>query len=444
MASILGAILLFGIAVSTVVTVQAQYVPVWDHEREARLMDSLAGQMAAAQAELARQVANRSTAPTALPIPLAPSSGGPSLFQGSSAPGTLALQPAPGSFTLSAPQLTFAAQQGTDLFDLSESWTPVPSGTTLGNVASVDHLRLRLHNPSTLPNNGVLSLTVLDGSGAYAGKLTLTNLDEQSDFALVARVYSAASSTSPITEQLQSWKKTTPDPDFYLDALAPSLGFAAVLHGQPGTFSLRWANGLPGAEETMVYTTGGAAQIGSTGVAVPDYVRTTSSGVLVAGRSNQRFPTQAYSLEYGALLLSQPDGDAMVAPPAFGARLDGGQLQVSWSLPQVTGGPSLVGGARAAQLTVVPLGARLALHAAASRLGFTLATAHPAAWAAYFDGTLRDAGLDPAAGQYHVATTANSVTLDLYGPVAAPNDATNDIHLDYAEASLAVSLLPSG
>ena len=445
MASVLGAILLFGLVVSTLVTVQAQYVPVWDHQREARLMDAMAGQMAAVQGELARQVANRSTAPVGLPMPLAPAAG-LALFQGTSLPGTLSFQPSPGPaglLTLASTRLTLQPD-GPGLYALSEDWQAIASGATVANVAEVQHLRVRVHSLADAPDGSTLTLTVLDAAGAYAGKFVLTKIDQDSDYALRTQVFAPASATAAITDGLQSWKHTTPNPDYYADLLEGTLGFDAVLRANPGPFSLKWTSTIPNAEAALVYLSSTAGQVGNTGVVVPNYSHPTASGRLVAARANQRFPQQAYTLEYGALIVDQADGAAMVAPPAFSVRLSNGQALVSWTVPQLTGPAAQVGGARAAQVAVVPLGPRTTLHALAPRLTITVGTTHPAVWQAYWTTALRDAGLDPATGQFLVSTTATTATLDLFGPAASPSDLSNDLHLDYAEASLAVAIVPSG
>lgn len=446
LSSVLGAILLFGLVVSTLATLQVQYVPVWDEKREGRLMDQLSGELARLQADLGRQVANRTQTPLGSPLTLAPPEGF-ALFTSSNGPGTVAFKPSPAGvgFSFASPRLTLLGQDGANLYMLNEAWDPIAATEATANVASVEHLRIRITNPEALADGRAVTLTLLDDDGAYAGKLVVLNRDSGSEYSLVVRVYSAASATTPITQSTDGWKKTATDQaNYYVDALEPAFGFSAVLAAAGKPMTLSWATNMTTAAAALVHTDATTGQVGASGLAVPNFQHSADGGRLVVERQNQRFPAQRYLLEHGALLLAQPDGAAMVAPPAFAASSANGITTVSWAVPELIGAPTTVGGSRSAQVAVVPLGPRVDLAAFAARLTFTLATEHPAVWAAYFDETLRDAGLNPAAGHYAVATGAGTVTLQLFGLTADPASTADDLALRYQDATLSLALLPTG
>jgi hypothetical protein len=447
LSSVLGAILLFGLLVSTLVTVQVQYVPVWDHQREGRLMDEMAGQLSRLQADLVHQVEDRTGGPAMTPLPLAPPSGF-RFFTGSTDPGVLEFQPpaAGAGLTLSTVRLTLLDQSGADLYVLSEDWKPIVTGSFVPDIESIDHLRLRVSDAHLLADHASVTLTLKDDQGQYAGKLVLIKFRDQDEYQLRTTVYSAASQTVPITQVQDAWKKTTrTEPTFYLDVLDPQLGFTAVLAAASKPLNLTWASTMPTAVASLVHTSASTGSSGISGLVVPQYSHLTGSGRLAAARENQQFPAQRYVLEYGALIVEQGDGAAMVAPPAFSVRTLPGQVAVSWSVPELVGTPASAEGSRAAQVAAAPLGPRVAMRAFAPHLNFTLTTEHGDVWAAYWEQTLRDAGLGAPGGQYAITRTATSAKLQVFGPVSAPLDtATDDLFLQFHDATLALSLLPSG
>lgn len=446
LSSVLGAILLVGLLVSTLATVQVQYVPVWDEKREGRLMDQLSDELARLQADLGRQVANRTTAPLGAPLTLAPPDGF-ALFTSSTGPGTAAFAPAAAGAGMSfaSPRLTLLGQDGANLYMLNEAWDPIAAAESVPDVASVEHLRIRVADPEALADGRALTLTLLDDGGAYAGKLVVLNRDAGSEYSLVVRVYSAGSATVPITQSTDGWKKTATDQGhYYVDALEPALGFSAVLAAAGKPMTLSWTTDMATAAAALVHTDATTGHVGASGLQVPNFVHSADGGRLVVERENQRFPAQRYILEYGALLLEQPDGAAMAAPPAFAVASANGLTTVSWAVPELVGAPATVGGSRSARVAAVPLGPRVDLQAFAPQLTFTLATEHPAVWAAYFDEALRDAGLGAAAGHYAVTAGAGTVTLRLFGLTPDPASMADDLALRYQDATLSLALLPTG
>lgn len=444
LSSVLGAILLFGLLVSTLATVQVRYVPVWDAEREGRLMDGLSQQMAQLQADVARQVTNRTDTPVGLPLTLAPE-GGFTFFTGSSEPGTIAFHPAVAGagLRLGSTRLTIQNQDGLDLYVLSEDWRSVVHRTNITGVVNLDHLRIRIPDPTPLTNGQFVSLTLADDLGRYQGKLVVTKTLDQSEAGLLVQAFSAQNASAPITELMDGWKKTVDSGAFYMDVLDPSLGFAAIAAAAPKPLTLSWATTIAPSniQAALVYTSETAGRMGAAGLVVPNFNHLADGGRIEASRHNQQFPEQSYVLEYGALIVVQPDGAAMAVPPAFSVRSTPTQVAIGWAVPELTGPPSTIGGTRTAQVSAVPLGSRLDLHAFAPHLTLSLATEHPQVWADYWQGVLHEAGLR-APGHYRITEAVGIASLEVFGPSGLAG--VNDLYLDYKEATLALTLLPTG
>lgn len=448
LSSILGAILLFGLTVSTITTLQVQYVPVWDEKREGQLMDELSGGMQLLQADIAGQVARGIATPMARPLPLAPPSGF-SFFTGSTTPGTLEFTPAsPSGLTLDAPRVRLE-QVGADLDVLSETWQAVPEttppalGLVVPDVASVEHLRVRLSSPHTLGHGERITVRVLDDDGDYAGMFVIENRRPASDYAIVTQVFSASDAVTPLTQVTGSWKKTTDQDAFYSDALDPQFGFAAVLAAASKPLTLEFTTTMATAAVALAIADAATGIGPASGVEVTPFTHQTAGGRLVAARENQQFPEQRYVLEYGALILEQSDGIVMVAEPDFSVAVAGGRTALAFAVPEFVGVPDAVAGSSSARVASAPVGPRADLQAFSREMSFTLLTEYAAVWQAYFDETLQAAGLTPGT-HYTLGPNPTNTGMALQ-VVGLTNDlTTDDVALTFSDATLAISLLASG
>jgi hypothetical protein len=444
--TVLGAILLFGLLVSTLVTIQVQYVPVWDHQRESRLMDEVSGQLAMAQSALGHEVSNRSRAPVALPVALSPP-GGFSFFTGSTQPGVASFKPSGTGLALRAPNgIRIESEDGVDLSVLDEQWKTAPMAPateTVDDIASLQHFRVRVLDP-TLPNKGVWSFTAtLEHEGVYAGKLVLSETVTSSEYSFRTQVFGSKSQTDAITDVTDAWKKTTSQKNpYYIDALERTLGFAAVLSAAEKPATLTWSNAIPGLQTALVKTSYDTGAASGSGNVVANYLHEADGGRIEVARENQRFPSQAYTLEYGALILDQPEGSAMVAPPALSVRQAAGVVKLAWTVPELTGSASSVAGARGVQLAAQPVGGRMELHGVAPRIEVTLDTTHATVWNSYWKAVFDQAGLKSPANYEISPPTPTQAKLIVYG--MSTSATAEDVHVDYEEATLAVSLLPTG
>lgn len=448
--SVIGAVLVVGLLVVTLIKVQVDYVPTWDARREAAMMTQLQGQFAQIQSDLARHAGNRSTAAITDPVTLT-SGASFSVFQSSSAPGTLRFTPAaPGTgLTLSSTQLTIETTGGTDLFGLSETWNSVGAGgNTVTNVTRIDHLRMRIIDPAN--NQGQLTLTLTDVNGNCAGVLTLVDtVQGGSDNNVESSVFAARSPPGPTCAStalsIEDWneKKQLSPPYFYWDAFDANSQFPAVIAAAHYPLTVAFTRVTLQGDWTMAYdvvTPGGGGHVGGSGQVVPNYSSVALGGRLSASKSNLRYPSQTYTIEYGAVVLDQPEGSVFAVPPLLSVSSTPTGTLVTATVISLTGSQAVLSGLDQASVALASTDPGLDMQAFGPQITFSLLTTHPTLWGTFWDTTLKAAGLSSASGQYTVATTANSATLTVWGPVTPPGDTTNDVFLTYGQADVSIQL----
>jgi hypothetical protein len=467
--SVLGAILMFGLLVLTLVLVQTRFVPVWEKQREEDGMMLLAGQAAAIKSDLDRLASNQTSVPLSDPVTLLPQQGF-TFFTTKTLPGTATFAPAAAGtgFSLVSNPLTILQQGGTPLYALNEDWTTFLVGQSKTNVQDIVHLRLRINDPTDADGSLTLTMTNAAGSICY-GRLeilvqTLIGSDRNVQISVFGATAppSASCNATPITIHNEDAKKQTAPAFTYVDAFDPELQFGPVMAAAtyPLTVSLAGSGTLPNtpvpSSATIVYDDASGTRVGASGIPT-NYNTVFPSGTLSVGRTNNQFPAQTYTVEYGAVILDQPDGSAMAVPPAFHIASSQRQTGLDWSFAALSGSSNSVTGGRSATTVFTPTGARTALEAVAPQIAFTLSTTHGALWKSYWDQTLQLAGLTPGSytpvapclvltpgPQYRVDVTATSATLTVFGPCPAAGDTTNDLSLTFQQAAVNVVLRPSG
>jgi hypothetical protein len=452
--TVLGAILVFGLLVVTLVSIQVNFVPVWDREREASHMQALAGQLASLKADLDRLADNRSTSPVAQPLLLARPSGF-SFLSGSALPAEASLAPAAAGsgFTATSPQLRILSRNGQQLFAGGESWQAV-AGNTVSDVAAVHNLRVRIAEPASHGTNDSVAVAITDAAGRAAGRVDIVHIDHELTYTLELRTYAASSATTAVTIVQEEHSKGSPPAYLYLDLLRRDLQFAQVLAAAAPPFRLDITRNGMDADHTIAYTAqvadGGTVLVGQAGLVVPDYAATLPGGSLIVAAPNQRYPAQTYVLEHGGLLLVQPDGAAMAVGPALTATVGAGQVSLSWTVPALSVPATTVAGTGAASVQLQPAGARTELTAAAASVTFTLATRHGAVWADHLAAVMEAAGLtvgpcasgNPAGLNACVAADAAQATLTVYGLQASASSTLDDITLTLKGATIQAAIRP--
>lgn len=447
--NVLGAILVFGLLVLALVMVQVRFVPVWDEDREARHVEAVIDQMSLFKADAERLATNATGGTVSTPLTVSPS-GGFTFFQGSGRlGGEAAFTPSPSGagITLSAPLLRITERGGSPLHALGETWITIPASGSLTDVAAVAHLRVRVPDPNSETNGDTATLALLDAGGAYAGKAVLTFLRDASERSIQTEIFSAASATSPITVQRESYFHQV-DPDYvYVNLLDDELLFDQVLAAAEGPFTLQLTRSGLNADYTAAYTAGSGGTGGSPGgLVVPNYASTMPSGALSFDARNQRLPQQTFILEHGAILVVQPDGAAMLVPPTLSVTGTASQVVLDWVVPGLQGPSASLSGLRAATLTASAPGARTDIEGIAARLEIQIPTQQPAVWATHLDERLRQGGLSPdgPTPQFTLVQSTGALTMILFGPASAPTDVAEDVVLRYRQATLDLSILPAG
>lgn len=449
--NVLGAILVFGLLVMTLVTIQVRFVPVWDEEREAKHVDTVIQQLSLFKADAERLATNATGGSVTDPVTVSPE-GGFRFFHPASLGGELTFEPSASDLgiVLESPQLRITQRDGVALYALSENWVAITSTGAEEDITDVNHLRVRLVEPNDEDGGDFASLTVTDASGDYAGKAVITILTDPSERSVQTEIFSASSSTVPITVQRESYFQQV-DPEFvYVNLLDDELLFGQVLAAADEPFDLALESDAPtdlDADYTVAYIDSEGGSGGSEGgVVVPDYNNTLASGVLSFATRNQRLPEQTFVMEHGAILAVQSDGAVVMVPPAFDVAASSDQVILDWVVPGLAGSDTGMSGIRSASLLASSAGAKTSIEALGALVNVTLPTSYPDAWADFFDERMSSAGLSDSGAQpqYTVSVAADSVTLRVFGTVTDPDDDTEDVFLRYQQATISIELRPTG
>ncbi|HET6399046.1 MAG TPA: hypothetical protein VFH47_05780 [Candidatus Thermoplasmatota archaeon] len=446
--SVLGAILVFGLFVVTLTTVQVNFVPVWTEEREARHLQVVHEQFSLIKSDLDRMAGNRTQGSITDPVQLSTPSGF-SFFGGRGLPGSLEFMPSGtggAGLRLASPMLRVFQSEGSAVYSQGEQWVALSSGAALTSVTGVLHLRMNITTPPVpVPQatDGHSEFRVTDNSGAPAGRFHVRQFATQNDYILDVSVYGRQSDTVPIATDRQLWSRQNPPTNVYINLLRADYFFGDVLRSAPAPFTVTVTTSGMDADYTAVYRIqapgGGSGIAGGGGLAIPDYVREVPSGRLTFTKPNQHYPEQAYVLEHGAVLLRQEGAAVVVLPPAFTFAVAGGQLSANLELAAMSGDAAAVGGTDSAGVRLLPGAVLVDQQASAAEFEVTLPTAYPSAWAEHFALTMARAGVPPE--QYGITTTPTTATLRLLGPQAG---ATQDVVLGLRVTSVHTSLRATG
>lgn len=443
--NVLGAILVFGLLIVTLVTIQVRFVPVWEQDKEAAHMQEVLDQMRQLQADLDRQAGNDTSGPLTDPLTLR-KEGGFRFFQGASqANAQLTFQPAPAGTGISV--FTCAAagpgcavhvvrRGGQTLFGLTDVWTDFTS-SQISNVQQVQNLRVRVDlTPTAAYTNGQSATLRIFGAASAVnpiGQVVFTYQEFPSENALKIAILDA--NGNEVSSDLEAFFQQTVIDWQYFDLLAPALLLPQILASAqpPYRFDLV-PNGLQ-AQYQVAYIDSNQAPIGGAGgVPLTFYSTTVASGHLALTASNPYFVDQTYTLEHGGVVLAQGTGaglgSTLLSPPAFQVSASNTVLGLALTVPGLVGTGSNRGEA-SASVVATPLGGADEVWVTAPRLTIVFPTAYGSAWCAYFDGLLSGAGLSSLGGtpQYTVAATSAQCSLTIFGPTTGPTSSTEDLFL---------------
>lgn len=448
LSSVLGAILIVGLLVVTLVTVQVQFVPRWDEDRESRHMAQVSDQIGVFKSDIERLVTNATMGGVTDPLTLRSDAGFRFFSSGSMAHTQARFAPSPSGtgVVLSSPSLRIQVRDGEGLFGLDENWIAIPASGLVEDITDVNHLRVRIDQvPGDYVEGDNSTLAIYDADGDFAGRAVVTFRDFPSEQALEVTIYNANGQL--ISSSLEAFFQQTQVDFYYVDMLDPELLFRDVLAATETPYTLQLQSAGLDSSYTVVYQDSAGGSGGSNGgLVVPNYSETLPSGSLSIDTGYQQLPDQNLVLEHGALLVVQGDGAAMVIPPTLGVTVTPQQAILDLVVPGLHGSATSLAGARSASLAARHGGEGTQIEASAARLTLVLPTSYPAVWAAYLQDTFLLAGLlgDAPDPQFIVTPTGNAVQVDLFGPASGPSDTTEDIFIRYQQATIDLTLIPSG
>ena len=458
--AVLGAILLFGLLIVTLVRVRVTFVPIWDHDHEADFMDQAHGQMAQVKTDFDRQTANQTSASVADPFRLG-RGGGFTFFGTPDQPGTLTFTPGPSGsgFTLASNFFTVQSRDGEDLQGL-QGYAALTSGQSAGGLTDVEALKIRLDNPMAAAGSPSLRIDVTSGGTCAAQMIVAIGVPAAPPRNVEIQTYGAyagaCSATPPqaplhLRDTLIGCLSPCVSPSqFYFDALDPDLQFSAVLTNAATPFTVTFTlSGTTPLQASAIYVydqnvQGGTNRVGGGGIVTPGYSSTLAVGTLAFDKNNQRFADQSLVVEYGAVVLVQDGVAAMAVPPVFRINTTASQARLDITLPALTGTPNQIGGSQMAEVISTPNGQRGSVDGLAPQVTITLSSAHPTVWTSYWDDLFGTAGFVKGT-HFTTQVVSGTAVLTFLGPVLTPNDQTaNDIVVHLQTSPLAITLRATG
>ncbi len=438
-ATVVGGLLMATIVLVTLVTIQVEYVPVWEEEAEAARMRVVTDQFAALRAEVDRQLGNESQAPAANPISMA--AGRPaSVFSSPGLPSTLEFLAGDKPFKVNASVLLVQTRNGAIVQSAEESWNQVSSEPTVGNIGAIESLRAKI--PSASSGNGKsVTLELTDAQGIFAGKLEAIVERDPPD--TLFRIKVTGADHAILHDQGFAHHQGSGPDTWYVNSLDPDYRFDRLISSaaKPLTLTFTQSNS-PASQYAITYTTGGASQVvvGGAGSTINNYDVTHMGGTLRLQAPNRHYVQQGVVMENGAVIIEQDGSGVFQIAPHFSVGTAAGYLTLDVAIPNLVGAASAVTGDGTAKV-VTTTGSQGTLTGLAPSVTLTVSTLYPELWAAHWNDTLVAAGYTQAGSHFTINTTADAAILAVYGPTTAPASTTYDLALKIRQANINVTLL---
>jgi hypothetical protein len=435
-----GALLLVGIFVATMVTIRVAYVPVWEEDREASTSRMVERELGILKAELEHLTMAGDGLPSVHQVTLSRPSE--SAFRLPMIPSTIEYIDGNRVFRVSAPEFTVHHDNKTDHTRLNETYDTVGAGgATLFDIYELIHLRVRIDEvrSGAAYNNSHAQVQVFDKAGDAAGRIMVRIDDSGPGFRVIYETFDRWD-TLVHTRSIGYMDGQILSP-YFIDIEDPALRFNEILKATPGPYRLETTHTFPVGSVTQAFSykqfgIGGEIVRASGGKTETGYHWESFGGTLLYDAQNRYFVENGWRIEHGGLILVQSDGVLMHQGP----RMDVGIvrdniLRVSIVLPHFIGDGTSVSGSGSSALRLEPH-AHHRLSGEADRLDLNLTTAHPTAWGAYFDQVMKKAGLVDTGPnpQYEVRTGVNWAELRIHGYDNDPN--AKDLYLDLHHATV--------
>lgn len=456
--TVLGAVLLFGLLIVTLVTVQVEFVPVWDEDREARHMDEVAGQLSQFASDLDRQVENATSSSLSDPLRLEREAGFRFFSSGDGLAANVGFTAATtgAGVSLSSPRMTILEQNGRELTAIADSsaWIDLDNvDDDYSDITDLRVLRVRIPWPSDTNdcNSALVAiLHIYDIVGDELARVVHTCLDTSGERSIETEIFYREDTASAFTEVSGDTEAIFQNADaeyFYIDLMRSELLLAPVLSSLNGPLSMQMEDLGLEAGYVLVFDDstggtqgGGGTLVGRTVSPYPSSATEYEGGTLVFTSSNQEFVEQQYVVEHGAVLRVQSEGAAIVVAPRFDVQPTSSQTRIDWNLPTMQGVSQTLAGSSLATLTASRAGESFSILAGAAQITLELPTAYPDAWRTFFERELTEAGLTSA--EYSFPSVAGAVALTITGTSSNPAD--DDLLLEFVQADIDVDLATSG
>ncbi len=436
-AIVVGAVLLVGLLVASLATVNQLYVPKWEEDKEAAHMQEVMSQFAALKAVLDQQASNRTAGTVANPISLGTQSSG--FFSLPDVADSLRFKKGTTSVEVESPNLLVLQADGTSTSGSQEEWEGVEENTTVEDVEEIRSFRLRIDCIGVLPSGCAnddgdsITVEVREAGGSFAGDFRVMVKDYPSGYTVNFRVRNADGTV--VYDQGESYFNQDEQEPYWVNLLQDDFRFDRVLDSAETPFNVSLVeSGLTG-EYSLTYVQktedGDSVLVGGGGDAIANYTRTFNGGRLMYESSNRHFPDQTLILENGGLILTQSGRSVFRVSPDFSVNLVGNRTDLRLTVPVTTGPESGLSGSRTYTVETTPQITR-SLQGQTARYYVNITTEYADVWADMWEEELRGAGLDPA--WYDVTVTPTQAQLMLEGSSTEPG--YRDITVRFGQGSV--------
>lgn len=458
--SVVGAILVAGLLVITLITIRTSFVPVWEEEAERGLMDQVTSQLGQLKGDMDRHVGNRSATAVTTTVSMGREAAG--FFRVEGTPNQLEFEPGDKPVRFFADRIRFLSIDGSRTSSIDEDWRDY-SGLVLENVSRTADLGLRMDSVSAADHGDSVTVQITDAAGDPAGSLQIRV--ERFDmcpgggsavhgYRVLVTTRTAGGSVlydQPILvmpgqpgDCAGSGSDAPAIADFRVDALAPSYRFKDLLGAAAGPYALTFTHSdLPGdaAATYVVEDQPGGMRIlvGGGGPVETGFARTYAGGTLTYRAFNTYFVNQEYVLENGALVIDQTDGAFLRSAPKLDAARIADRGAVRLSVPSLVGDRATTAGEGTVS---VATGARAhsSFVAEVPDFSFNVTTRFPALWSQLWFDELEESNLDEGLGEFTITTGANWANLTVSGPTTDPASTELDVTVTLRRAAVDVQI----
>lgn len=429
-ATVIGAILVAGIAVAGLILYRTTFVPAQEERAEHRFAVEVAERLLEVRSDLERHLDLSGTRLRTTPVPVAQGPSGP--LAPPRPPNAIAFDAGDRRATVHAPSARIVGENGTSIAQTQPEWTSF-TGPAVENVSSVRDLWVKLDEVGPGREGHEARIRVVDADDAFAGLLRVRLEDRTgggaggAPYVVDIRVENATQ--DPVFDQpivmlrdaVQDWRFRATDPD---------LGFDQVLEAADGPVKLVFTQNPLAANHSMTWTetnrSSGAETIHAGGGPIRTVDRGFVGGALRYEARNLHFVDQTYRIDHGAVVLRQGDTAVLRSPPPIEVGRVGDRAVVDLPLPTLTGPRTSLSGRATIAVSTVDVGQE-AVRAVAPSASLNLTTDAPAGWSRFWNASLEGALPDDA---WTVRSGPDWVNATISGIDPAARDV--DLHLRQA------------